>query len=408
MSKIIKMIHTSDWHFDGEKVRAEKLSESMAQLLEFVKNNEVHAIVNAGDVWEKSQSYSDKSGVNLCLKYLRLIAKEVHFIFIVKGNNSHDEPGSINLLHQLEPNIYAYEVPVALAVGGANYVKDLLRVEDIHESNVDFIVSLVPYPTKSAFITNDSIDNNNVEFIEKFESIFDLIGNVTAEYNVPKVLAFHGNVIGSRLSSGQTLVSQDIQVAPSTLEKAKADYYALGHIHLRQWFKTNIVYSGGIINNNWGETERKSFEFIQFVPVYKDDKVFEYLLDNDRVFFENARPMIKVTGEFLPEMAEGNFLIHPQEDNSIPFDFKNSEFRFRCDVKENDRKLLTPEKIDFLKNYFGNDVKIEYNIIPDERESRSLEIMNCNSLLDEVKEYSKVIKYKINKSIETKVIEINQ
>jgi exonuclease SbcD len=264
--KTLRFLHTADWHADGDPKKQIKLRRSLDQMLAYVQSNKVNAIIHSGDIWEKKQSYAKQSGVPLVIDYLKAMSKHVDFIFITKGNNSHDEPGSVTLLHQLEPNIYAYEYPVVLKVrfDAITKVKNILKDEYESPNGADYIVSLMPYPTKAMFIKEQSIDLNNDEFISMFEGIFDLIADKTAMYSCPKILAFHGNVVGSRLSTGQTLLSQDIMVSPNTLKKAKHDYYALGHIHLRQEVQPNMVYSGSIYNKNWGDTEQKSFEIIEF------------------------------------------------------------------------------------------------------------------------------------------------
>lgn len=400
--KNLRFLHTGDWHADSDPVKQAKLKLSLDQMLDYVSRNQVDAIIHTGDIWERKQSYSsvDKSGVPLIHEYLKKLSKLVDFIFIVKGNNSHDEPGSVSLLHQLEPNIYAYEYPVVLFVPDEKCwgITDLLREDK--KGIAQFIISLVPYPQKSGFITNTSIDNNNNDFLEKFEQMFELIGDITESYTCPKLLGFHGNVVGSRLSSGQTLVSQDIMVAPSTLEKAKANYYALGHIHLRQEIKPNMIYSGSIYNKNWGETEQKSFEIVEIGNL----GVLQYTWE-----LAVARPMVKLDLIF----NDGNILDAESGDEYHGYVFLENnndepEFRLRIKVLENEIKLMTDEKISELKNFFGQDAKIEIITIPNERESRSEKIMDCKSLLDEVKEYAAIVNHTINGTIGEKVIAIQE
>lgn len=394
--KTLRFLHTADWHADSDPKKQEKLIASLDQIVEYCSNNKVNAIIHVGDVWERSQRYQLNSGVPIVLKYLHKLANLVDFIFITKGNNSHDEPGSIHLLHQIEQNVYAYEYPVVLGVHDISVV-DLLRSESVLPIN--YIVTLVPYPTKASLLIEDSIDNNNANFIEKFEQIFEHIGNVTLNYNCPKILGFHGNVVGSRLSTGQTLVSQDIMVAPSTLERALHDYYALGHIHLLQEITPNMFYSGSIYNKSWGETEQKSFIVIE----YEGMETQHTRIDIRPMLLESARPMITVEAEFVG----GEFLWNEKESYNTLAP-KDAEFRFRCKVKENERNLITEERIKELKFIFGEDVKIEFNIVPVERESRSEKIMNCRTLIDEVKEYAEVINQPINGNVEKKVAEIQE
>ena len=416
--KQLRFIHTADWHADSDPKKQQKLEASLGQIVDYCKEVKVNAIIHAGDVWEKSQKYQQNSGVPLVLKYLHQLSKLVDFIFITKGNNSHDEPGSIELLHQIEPNVYAYEYPVVLCVQSllddehSLSVIDLLRVEFnklLFES--DYIVSLVPYPTKASLLIDDSIDNNNANFLDKFEQIFEHIGEVTSPYHCPKLMGAHLNVQGSRLSTGQTLVSQDIMVAPSTLEKAKHDYYALGHIHLRQFFKHNMGYSGSIYNKSWGETEQKSFQVIEFELGGEDHPLLDETMWERRinqVMLTAARPMMTIEAYYDTDIDDFHFTSIDPNNNPFENPVKSFEIRFRCKVKENDRNLITDDKIQKLKDHFGDDVKIEFNIIPTERESRSEKIMNCKTLLDEVTEYAAVIEQPINGSVEEKVMQLQE
>lgn len=388
--KQLKVLHLGDLHIDHDPKFKNKIKSSLDQVISYCQEIKINAVIIPGDIWHRKQSYSNLSGVPFALEFFHKLARLVDFVFITKGN--HDDLGSIELLHQIEKNVYSYEYPVVLAVKGSETL-DLLR-DNCENSIVDYIVSLIPYPTKASLLIEDSIDNNNANFLEKFEQIFEHIGDVVSEYNCPKILGFHGNISGSRLSTGQTLMGQDIIVSPSTLEKAKQDYYALNHIHLYQEIKPNMFYAGGIANFNWGETEPKSFQVVTF----EDSE-----MNVERVMLSSARPMITVDAEF----SKGEFLWTENDNIKVPANFE-AEFRFRCKVKENERNLITDDKIQELKNIFGEDVKIEFNIVPVERESRSEKIMNCRTLIDEVKEYAEVINQPINGTIENKVAQVQE
>lgn len=388
--KQLKVLHLGDLHIDHDPKFKNKIKSSLDQVIKYCQEIKINAVIIPGDIWHRKQSYSNLSGVPFALDFFHKLSRLVDFVFITKGN--HDDLGSIELLHQIDKNVYSFEYPVVLAVKG-NETIDLLR-DNCENSIVDYIVTLIPYPTKASLLIEDSIDNNNANFLEKFEQIFEHIGDVVSEYNCPKIIGFHGNISGSRLSTGQTLMGQDIIVSPSTLEKAKQDYYALNHIHLYQEIKPNMFYAGGIANFNWGETEPKSFQVVTF----EDSE-----MNVERVMLSSARPMITVDAEF----SKGEFLWTENDNIKVPANFE-AEFRFRCKVKENERNLITDDKIQELKNIFGEDVKIEFNIVPVERESRSEKIMNCRTLIDEVKEYAEVINQPINGTIENKVAQVQE
>lgn len=396
--KKLTVLVTGDWHLDSKEYNVIKAELSLKEMVEYCKKNEVDLILNPGDVWEKAQidPFYDSTmgaGVELARKYLSELSKSVTQIFIVKGNNSHDPVGSIAKLHKFRDNIFAYEYPVVLGIDETNFVVDLLRNEN--KNPLKFIVTLIPYPTKQGFVTIDSIDNNNAEFIEKFEEFMAHIGTVVEPYDCPKIMGLHGNVVGSRLSSGQTLVSQDVLLAPKTLERALHHYYGLGHIHLRQFFSPYMGYCGSLYNKNWGETEQKSFEVVTFELDTNDDWDFE----SKQVMFESGKPMLKIEADYIA----GDVISQPEGINIFDQVFDAFEYRLRITVKENDRKLITDDEILRIKEHFG-DVKIEFNMVPDDRESRSENIMKCATIYEEVKEFAKVVEFELPDSIQDKVL----
>jgi len=395
MKRDLTFVHTADWHADSELTKQEKLIKSLEFILGYVAKNDVTAVIHAGDIWERKQSYSDNSGVPIVIEYLRKMSKYVEHIFITKGNNHHDEPGSVALLHQIEPNIHAYERPAVLAVG-RDQVTMLNGELNPYFQHPEYLISLVPYPTKAALVGDQSIDNNNTQFLEEFENIFEAIGMYRENFlTLPHLLAFHGNVMGSRLSSGQALLGQDIIVSPTTLRKAKANYYALGHIHLAQNIAEDIRYSGSIYNKSWGETEQKIFNVVSFTKI--DPETNDLHIEPVRI--TNARPMITVEGSYDFEKSKWVF-------NGSFEKIEDAEYRFRYSVNEEEIKALTIDKVDELKQIFNADVRIEREIIPMVRDSRSEKIMECKSLYDEVLEYAEVVEVKVNAGIKPKVQEI--
>lgn len=369
--KNLRFLLTADWHLDSDPKKVKKAQQSLDQIVEYCTKTKIDAIVHSGDFWDRKQSYSENSGVPFGIDYLRKLAKLVDFIFITSGNASHDSPGSISLLHQLENNVFAYEYPVCLGIDNFGGVTDLLR-EQPKDSNINYTVSIMPYPVKSMMVRDMSIDDNNREFGEIFDGLMDLFGITNEKYNCPKVFSFHGNVRGSQLSTGQQLVGQDIIIPPISLRKAKADVYSFGHIHLRQEFASNMFYTGSLYNKNFGETEQKSFTVSEFV--FDDDG--NYSVSSEQIMLIAARPMINVTAEFI----NGEFVI----DQEVP---ENAEVKIKYKIEEDLQDQVTAAKKEELKARFGADTILEADIIPVQRESRSVKIMEAKNLTEEFTEY---------------------
>ena len=134
-----------------------------------------------------------------------------------------------------------------------------------------------------------------------------------------------------------------------------------------------MLYSGPIYNKNWGEIEQTSFEVIE---------VENGVITHHPEMFISSRPMIAITANF----KDGHFVFGENITPNL-----SNQYRLKISVPENERTLITDDKINELKQKYGEDARIDLTVIPIERESRSETIMTCTSLADEVKEYASTI-----------------
>jgi hypothetical protein len=385
----MRVLHVGDIHLDYEPKINKKVCDSLDQIVKYVEENETDIIVIPGDLNNKRQKepYYDSInneglGIKKIKEYLTKLSSLVRILIISSGNAAHDEKGSIAIWHQYKPNIYAYEHPVLLALYDEEKeikVIDLLRtepdlLEEMAEAKTKPIatISMIPYPTKSLLAREVSIDQTNQEFSILFDGLMDVIGLINNKFTCPKILGFHGNVLGCRLSNGQNLLGQDIIIAPVSLRKSNCHYYALNHIHMFQEIEDNIWYAGSVASLNWGELEKK-----YFVEIITDK---EKVVSKRKIELIAARPMVEVKAKF----TEGKLIY----DRNIP---ANAEVRFKFDVAENETNLISDELLEEVKTVCGNDVIIDKNIVPVQRESRSEAIMQATTLADEFIEYTKVI-----------------
>jgi DNA repair exonuclease SbcCD nuclease subunit len=375
--KDLSILFTADWHLDSSPARWKKAEASLDQIGNYLVENPIDYFVHSGDIWEALQDYMKGSGVELGHQYLREFSKLVKFLLITKGNNAHDKPGSVALLNQLEKNILAYEYPVINAIYESGLVADMLRMEWTEEaqeyySNPELVINLMPYPTKSNIITDTSIDINNANYGQVFDGMMDVFGIINSRFTCPKIMGIHANIQGSRLSTGQTLNSQDIMISPHSLDRAKCDFIGAGHIHMEQEITPNIHFISSLYNCNHGEEEQKYFKVVKF---NSDGMRIE------KIPLIAARPMVTV----LAELKEG-MIVYSRE---VP---ENSEVKVKLSIPENEKGLYTDDKKKELEERFGIDVKIDKIIVPAQRESRSEKIMIAKGEVEEVAEYARVIK----------------
>lgn len=386
MAKEIKLIHTADWHLSEREAQQKKARRSLDQLLEYVTNNKVNGLLIAGDIWDRIQPFGNNSAIKIAYDYLSEFSKVFDFIFIIKGNSSHDAHQSIDLLNGFKENIFAYETSKVLSVS-----LDKLKVTDLNENltpdNIDLIIHAISYPTKAQLLEGSSIDMQNDNFIYLFEELMDFHGSISERFpRVPNVTLFHGNITGAKLSSGQSLIGQDILIPSFILEKTKSHYYALGHIHLPQNITPKMRYSGSLYNKDFGEIEQKYFDLIEFDGIK---------VNATNIPFIQSRPMIIVEAEY----RDGKFIY----DNSIA---KNAEIKFRYKVNESSKDLITMDELKKIKMELGEDVKFEADIIAQQRSSRSSKIMSAKSLLEELEEYAALLEEELTPSLKEKINQI--
>jgi DNA repair exonuclease SbcCD nuclease subunit len=104
-----------------------------------------------------------------------------------------------------------------------------------------------------------SIDESNQMIQDAVKGIMTGFGAISADAKCPVIFIGHCNVSGAVLSTGQTLLGQDIIFSKHDLLLAQADYYALGHIHKAQEICPDMWYAGSIYHINFGEPEKKCF-----------------------------------------------------------------------------------------------------------------------------------------------------
>lgn len=244
-----RIAHLADSHLDVSNRLADNVACHDAFLLE-AKAFNADLIVHAGDLFERASTPAERNA--LC-DFLRRAA-DIAPVVGVKGN--HDADGDLAIFNALDTTHtvrfmdYPTVAPgsaliVSKARGGFAAVLALPWFDKAH------LAASLPADTPHDQIAAGIIDGTRV-----------MLAALRAEatrckaQGLPVVLVAHVQVAGSRLSTGQTLVGQTVELAPGELQDVGADYVALGHIHRSQgWGR--VWYAGSTQRNNFGEPESK-------------------------------------------------------------------------------------------------------------------------------------------------------
>jgi exonuclease SbcD len=228
----MRFIDTADWHLTATN-RLSDFSNSINQIVSFVKKNEVDFILHAGDVFTKKTP--DNAAREVFYKFVKDVSIKV---IAIPGNHDSD------IHHSLAP---------LKSLGLDNLI--------ILDTLGDYTFTLEGLPTVSILSIPDLLPRLSTESIE--QAIDTFLDVNKSNY---KIMLGHFSVIGAQTPNYVvTAQSKEFVLAREIVDRKEFDYIALGHIHLRQDIG-NIHYSGGIERVTFGEKDYEpGFYFVETV-----------------------------------------------------------------------------------------------------------------------------------------------
>lgn len=251
----------ADSHFfDAPSGRFEECIRVHNWIAQDIAARNVDAILHSGDVFERKSSPNERVVV---AHWLQELAEHAP-VLVVRGN--HDAPLDLSIFGRLEGK---HPITVEEAVG-------------VHGMR-GLVVGAVAWPTKASVLATlaagDSVAQQDTDRVaaDALRNVLLWVGNEMdigveqAGGDCPKILLMHAMVRGSRVSSGQPLVGCDLELGIEDLSLARADFIALGHIHMPQEWTVQsgtcnapVVYPGSPRRTSFGETEEKGYVIVDF------------------------------------------------------------------------------------------------------------------------------------------------
>ncbi|WP_180270655.1 exonuclease SbcCD subunit D [Sporanaerobium hydrogeniformans] len=243
----MKIVHTSDWHL-GRTLHGYSLIEDqrymLEQLLSCIKEEQVDALIIAGDVYDKA--IPNEAAVELFNTFLGKVILEYKIdTLIIAGN--HDSHERLNFGSEIFKNQHLYITGKCKK----GYEKVTLQ-----KGEVEMDVYMLPYsePAEVRQLAGDeSIKRHD-------EAMGYLIKKMLEEKRrVPTVLVTHAFVTGGDISDSERRLSV---VGGAELVDANHfqdfTYTALGHLHKRQAMGSeHIRYSGSLLKYSVSEANQK-------------------------------------------------------------------------------------------------------------------------------------------------------
>ncbi len=252
----MKILHTSDWHigstFFGKK-RYDEYHKFFTWLLDFIQQNEVDALLVAGDIFDTS--LPSNTAQNLYYSFLVDLQKTPCKHVVLTGGN-HDSPSFLNAPKDL---LKSFNIHVAGAMP-QNLEDEIIRIQ---KNNEEAIILAVPYLRErdlQDIAITDSFETRAEKIISAIEDHYAKLTELALTKknpNSPLIAMGHLYIAGSHLedeNERELYIGSLAQISTSIFPK-ELDYVALGHIHSAQKIaKTeHIRYCGSPLAMNFSE-----------------------------------------------------------------------------------------------------------------------------------------------------------
>ena len=325
----MKLAHISDSHF-SERLRLGVTRRVHTAIVdEIVAREGVHLILHTGDVYDAASTPLARQAAADFFIACAGIAPVV----IVKGN--HDATHDLELLGRLESEhkIHVISTPAIAAP---------LIVQTTYLGNTPAGILGLPWIDKHAIAATaevelDTIADVGAEMDDVFSGLLTAAGAQAADMKaggVVPIFAAHLMVTGSEIAEGQALFGVGPAVTADDIADVGAEYHALGHVHRAQsWHDGRVAYAGSPTALNFGEPERKSFNFVELPFItsvgFKLERILlpaprlvriEIELDHDSVWrgdgftVEKCQgAIVRVRAKITPEQLAG----FPKEDIAL-------------------------------------------------------------------------------------------
>ena len=270
----LKLLHTSDWHIGrtlyGRK-RYEEFEAFLTWLAETIQQNEIDALLVAGDVFDTSAP--SNRAQELYYRFLcRVAASSCRHVVVVAGN--HDSPSFLNAPKEL---LKALDVHV---VGSSTESpEDEVLVLRNEQDAPELIVCAVPYLRDRDIRVaeaGESVEDKERKLIEGIRTHYAAVAALAEQkreelgVDIPIVGTGHLFTAGGQTVDGdgvRELYVGSLAHVTAGIFPACFNYLALGHLHVPQEVNGSktIRYSGSPLPMGFGEAkQQKSVCLVEF------------------------------------------------------------------------------------------------------------------------------------------------
>lgn len=249
----MKFIHTSDWHIGRQFHNVSLLEDQkhiLGQIVDYLKEHEVDALVIAGDIYDRSIPPS--AAVELLDELLHHICMDLQVpIVLIPGNHDSAERVRFGARQLSQAGLHI--------LGSLSGITQPVVLQGPHgEVHFHGIPYNDPEHVRSVFAAE--LEKSGEEIRNHEQAHAWLVNRIHAARSQqhPCVLVSHCFVDGSEESESERPLSVGGADRVSWLPLADFDYVALGHLHSPQHQGTeHIRYSGSIMKYSFSEEKQR-------------------------------------------------------------------------------------------------------------------------------------------------------
>ncbi|HEN3616839.1 TPA: exonuclease subunit SbcD [Yersinia enterocolitica] len=291
----MRIIHTSDWHLGQNfftKSRAAEHQEFLRWLIEQIKENQVDALIVAGDIFDTGSPPSYAREL-----YNRFVVElqSTNCQLVVLGGN-HDSVSTLNESRGLLFYLNTTVIPCA----SSNLEQQVIILKD-HQNHPAALLCAIPFLRPRDLVTSQAGESGGQKqralqeaIAAHYQALYQRAVELRAELGLPLPIIATGHLTTVGVTTSDSV--RDIYIGTLDAFPAHAfppaDYIALGHIHrAQQVAKTeHIRYSGSPIALSFDElSKEKSVYLVEFAQ--------QTLASVTPIFIPQFQPMQLIKGD---------------------------------------------------------------------------------------------------------------
>ncbi|MGM9992062.1 MAG: exonuclease subunit SbcD [Candidatus Bruticola sp.] len=260
----MKVLHTSDWHLGiefYEQDRSSEFKQFLDWLINTIEQERIEVLLIAGDVFDTYHPSAE--AMRLYYDFLANLHSRVKQCSVVIISGNHDSAASLNSAKNILERFRVHIVS-----GKPSNINDELVILKDEEGQPKLLVCAVPYLRRGDInfdSRNLSSAEESQEFLSAYAEHYKAVKKAAEKklsemaVDIPIIYMGHLFVLGCQLSDKErALPVGNLEAVHNLGIEDKADYIALGHLHISQKVGglEKCCYSGSPLHFSKSEIDR--------------------------------------------------------------------------------------------------------------------------------------------------------